>query len=211
MNDAPLAAAARTARPFTLPALPWAKDALEPVISERTVDLHHGKHHRGYVDKLNKLVTGTDLERATLHEVVTRTYGDAGRTEIFDNAGQALNHAFYWQCLAPQPTKPAAELRQLLERDLGGYRGFVPAFTKAATAQFGSGWAWLVADRGTLAIVTTSNAETPLARGQTPLLVVDVWEHAYYLDYQNNREQHVRAVVEKRLDWDFAAECLRRA
>ena len=145
--NAPLPRETATAGPFTLPALPWGKGALEPVISKRTVELHHGKHHRTYVEKLNELVAGTDLARLTLHEIVKRTHGDARRVEVFNNAGQALNHAFYWESLAPHAAKPPAEMRQLLDRDLGGYDAFVAEFTKAATGQFGSGWAWLVSER----------------------------------------------------------------
>jgi superoxide dismutase, Fe-Mn family len=201
----------KLAQPFKLPALPWAEDSLEPVISRRTVGLHHGKHHAAYVEKLNELVAGTELERAPLHEVVKRTAGDGEREQIFNNAGQALNHAFYWECLKPQAPKPPETLRRLLDRDLGGYDAFVKDFVKAATGQFGSGWAWLVLAGDRLEIRTTSNADTPVVHGATPLLTVDVWEHAYYLDYQNEREKHVRAVVEKLLNWEFAAENLARA
>ncbi len=202
---------AKLAQPFTLPALPWSADALDPVISRRTIELHHGKHHAAYVEKLNELVAGTGLERLPLHEVVRRTAGEEARTEVFNNAAQALNHAFYWDSLKPQAPKPPETLRQLLDRDLGGYDAFVGDFTKAATAQFGSGWAWLVVNDGKLEIRTTSNAATPIVERLTPLLTVDVWEHAYYLDYQNQREQHVKAVVEQLLNWEFAAENLARA
>jgi superoxide dismutase, Fe-Mn family len=196
--------------PFTLPALPWAKDALEPVISRRTIELHHGKHHATYVKKLNELVAGTEFERLPLHEVVTRSAADEKHAEVFNNAGQALNHSFYWESLKPHAAKPPETLRQLLDRDLGGYDAFVTEFVKAATAQFGSGWAWLVLADGRLEIRTTSNADTPVVHGATPLLTVDVWEHAYYLDYQNEREKHVKAVVKKLLNWGFAAENLAR-
>ena len=199
------------AEPFTLPPLPWKKSALEPVISARTIELHHGKHHKGYVDKLNELVAGTELERLTLHEIVKRTHADASRVDIFNNAGQALNHALYWGSLAPKPSAPPEAVRKLLDRDLGGYDAFVKDFTREATGRFGSGWAWLVLNGGVLEILTTSNADTPVARGITPLLTVDVWEHAYYLDYQNEREKHVKAVLKERLNWAFAAENLARA
>ena len=199
------------AGPFVLPALPWAKGALEPVISARTIELHHGKHHRAYVEKLNGLVAGTDLEQLPLHEVVKRTHADPSRVEVFNNAGQALNHAFYWESLTPKATKPSEEMRRLLDRDLGGYDAFVTELIREATGRFGSGWAWLVAKGGVLEILTTSNADTPITGGMTPLLTVDVWEHAYYLDYQNKREEHVKAVVKKLLNWEFAAESLARA
>lgn len=202
----PLAPEAATAGFFILPVLPWAKSALEPVISKRTIELHHGKHHRTYIEKLNELVAGTDLERLPLPEIVKRTHADPSRAEVFNNAGQALNHAFYWESLTPKSPKPTGELRRLLDRDLGGYDGFLKAFAAAATRHFGSGWAWLAANGGELEILTTPNADTPLASGKTPLLTVDVWEHAYYLDYQNKRDQHVRAVVENLLNWEFAAE-----
>jgi Fe-Mn family superoxide dismutase len=200
----------KLARPFTLPELPWAADALEPVISERTIEFHHGKHHATYVKKLNELVAGTEFERLPLHEVVKRTAADAEREQIFNNAAQALNHAFYWECLKPGATKPAEQVRQLLDRDLGGYDAFVKDFVAAATGQFGSGWAWLVLADDRLEIRTTGDADTPVVQGATPLLTVDVWEHAYYLDYQNEREKHVKAVVQKLLNWDFVAENLAR-
>jgi Fe-Mn family superoxide dismutase len=208
--NAPLSRAATTPGPFALPPLPWARNALEPVISKRTIELHYGKHHRTYVEKLNELVAGTDLERLPLQEVVRWTCDDPARTDVFNNAGQALNHAFYWQSLAPKPAKPSEALRRMLDRDFGGYDAFLKAFAKAATGHFGSGWAWLVASGDRLELVTTSNADTPIVRGKTPLLTVDVWEHAYYLDYENRRDKHVKAVIEKLLDWEFASENLAR-
>ena len=156
---------AEPAAPFTLPELPWAKGALEPVISSRTIELHHGKHHRTYVEKLNKLVAGTEFERMPLHEVVRRTHDDPSRVEIFNNAGQALNHDFYWQSLSPRAMKPSEDLRRLLDRDLGGYDAFVTEFTREAIAHFGSGWVWLVAKGGALEIVKTGNAEVPFTNG----------------------------------------------
>jgi len=200
----------KLAPPFTLPALPWSADALEPVISRRTIKLHHGKHHATYVKKLNELVAGTEFERLTLHEVVKRSAADEKHAQVFNNAGQALNHSLYWESLKPGAAKPPETLRRLLDRDLGGYDAFVKEFVKAATGQFGSGWAWLVVADDRLEIRTTSNADTPIVDGASPLLTVDVWEHAYYLDYQNEREKHVKAVVEKLLNWEFAAENLAR-
>ncbi len=192
--------------PFTLTPLPFAEDALAPVISRKTVALHYGEHHRAYVEKLNELAKGTEFARMPLDEIVKRTAKVAARAEIFNNAGQAWNHHFYWRSLAPKGGRPGEELRKRLDRDLGSYDEFKEAFTKAATGQFGSGWAWLVADGETLRIVTTSNADSPIAHGLTPLLTVDVWEHAYYLDYRNRREEHVREVVDRLLNWEFAAQ-----
>jgi Fe-Mn family superoxide dismutase len=208
MNDS---AARKPEGPFTLPVLPWRHNALEPVISARTIDLHHGKHHRTYVEKLNQLVAGTDLERLSLHEVVKQTHADPKRSEVFNHAGQALSHALYWESLTPKAMRPPEELRQMLDRDLGGYDACIAEFARAATSRFGSGWAWLVVRSGKLEILSTSNAETPVTRGMTPLLTVDVWEHAYYLDYQNRRDEHVKAVLERLLNWEFAASSLARA
>ena len=205
-------AAAPVTGTFTLPPLPFDADALAPVVSRRTIELHHGKHHRAYVDKLNELVAGQPkLAGLALDDLVRRTAGVRKQAEVFNNAGQAWNHQFYWRSLAPDAGAPPETLRRLFDRDLGGYDAFVADFTKAATGQFGSGWAWLVLDHGKLAIETTANADSPLAQGRAALLTVDVWEHAYYLDYQNRREEHVRALVEQRLNWRFAAQNLEQA
>jgi Fe-Mn family superoxide dismutase len=193
---------------FVLTALPYAEDALAPVISRETVALHYDKHHRAYVDKLNQLVAGTDFARMPIDEIVKRTAAVPARAEIFNNAGQAWNHHFYWRSLAPAGGRPGEELRRRLDRDLGGYDAFAEAFTKAAVAQFGSGWAWLVLDDGELKIMTTANGDSPMARGITSLLAVDVWEHAYYLDYKNERGEHVRQVVDRLINWEFAAQNL---
>jgi Fe-Mn family superoxide dismutase len=200
------------AGPYTLPELPYAEDALAPVISRDTVALHHGKHHRAYVDKLNELVSGTELAEVPLDALVRRTAGDAARSEVFNNAGQAWNHHFYWRSLAPGGRMPPQRLRARIHADFGGFEACRNALVTAATRQFGSGWVWLVLDDGHLQVTGTSNADSPLARGKsTPLLTLDVWEHAYYLDYQNRREEHARAVVERLLDWEFAARNLERA
>jgi Fe-Mn family superoxide dismutase len=203
---------ATSAGTFSLPPLPFSTGALAPVISRKTIELHHGKHHRAYVEKLNELIgEHPELAGLALDELVKRTAGEAKQTKVFNNAGQAWNHQFYWRSLAPDGGAPPERVRRLLDRDLGGYDAFAAAFTKAATEQFGSGWAWLVFDDGKLQIETTSNADSPLAHARTPLLAIDVWEHAYYLDYQNRREEHVRAVVEKQLNWSFAEQNLQRA
>jgi Fe-Mn family superoxide dismutase len=194
-----------------LPALPYAEDALAPVISAQTVGFHYHKHHRGYVDNLNKLVARTPLAGASLEEIVLRTAGDPERVGVFNNAGQAWNHAFYWRSLRPGGGgRPPAALLQRLEADFGDFGRFKQALAAAANGQFGSGWAWLVQDQGKLQVAHTPNAEAPTIRGQKPLLTIDVWEHAYYLDYQNRRPDHVNAVIEKLLNWEFAVANLGR-
>jgi Fe-Mn family superoxide dismutase len=194
-------------QPFALPPLPYGEDALAPVISARTLSFHYGKHHRTYVETLNKLVAGTPLGEQSLESIIKATAGKSDQAKIFNNAAQAWNHAFYWRCLDPSGGgEPAGELGEQMRRAFGGHDKFAKQFAEAAVAQFGSGWAWLVVDGGQLKIVTTSNAEVPFVRGQIPLLTIDVWEHAYYLDYQNRRVDHVNAVIEKLLNWRFAAE-----
>jgi superoxide dismutase, Fe-Mn family len=186
---------------ITLPDLPYDYDALQPVISAATMKLHHGAHHRGYVDKLNALVKGTDLEHASLESIVRRSTG-----AIFNNAAQAWNHAFYWRSLRPKVPHgaPQGELAARLDADFGGPQRFAEQFKAAAAGVFGSGWAWLVEHDGTLQIRVTSNADTPIAHGQKPLLALDVWEHAYYRDYQSRRIAYVEGVVDLLLDWEFA-------
>jgi Fe-Mn family superoxide dismutase len=195
----------------TLPSLPYAEDAFEPVISRRTAELHYGKHHRGYVDALNKLIPGTPFANASLDEIVRRTARAPEHTAIFNNAGQAWNHTFYWKSLRPVgDARPSAPLLKRLEADFGGFDAFKQALAAAAAGQFGSGWAWLVLDGGKLKVAHTTNADSPMTRQQRPLLAIDVWEHAYYLDYQNRRPDHVRAVIERLLNWEFADANLER-
>jgi Fe-Mn family superoxide dismutase len=196
--------------PFVLPPLPYAENALAPVISPRTLRFHHGKHHRGYIDKLNELVADSDLAALTLEEIVRRT-ATVPESSVFRNAAQAWNHAFYWRSLAPDGGRPRGALGDRIDADFGGYDRFVDAFTDAAAARFGSGWAWLVTDAGRLSVLTTADAGTPNLRRVACLLVVDLWEHAYYLDYQHRRADHVAAVLRERLDWTFAAANLERA
>jgi Fe-Mn family superoxide dismutase len=193
------------AGPFTLPTLPWDEGALAPVISAKTIGLHYGKHHKTYVDKLNELVTGTRFADMPLEQVVKESAGDKESRKVFNNAAQAWNHTFFWNCLAPGGARPSGELARRLDADLGGLAKFNEAFGKAAIECFGSGWAWLVDRNGKLEIVATSNADTPIAQGGTPLLTLDVWEHAYYVDYENRRPEYVKAVIEKLLNWEFAA------
>ena len=197
---------------FTLPSLPYAENALAPVISANTLSFHYGKHHKAYVDNLNNLVKGTEYESAPLEKIIRETAGKADKTGIFNNAAQVWNHTFYWNCLkAGGGGKPAGRIAQMIDGDLGGYDNFRKEFATACTTQFGSGWAWLVAEGGKLRLVKTPNAEVPFTKGATPLLTIDVWEHAYYLDYQNRRPDYANAVIDKLLNWDFAAENLARA
>lgn len=193
--------------PFTLPKLPYADDALAPVISANTISFHYGKHHATYVKVLNELIAGTPYEGLTLKEIVVRaaTDKDAAAKKIFNNAAQAWNHEFYWHSMTPKGGAPTGKIKDALDKDFGGLDAFKKAFSTAAVGQFGSGWAWLVKSKdGALKIETTSNADTPLAHGGTPLLVADVWEHAYYLDYQNRRPDHVAAWLDKLANWAFA-------
>jgi len=191
---------------FSLLKLPYEENALEPVISARTLLFHHGKHHAGYVAKLNELVEGTPYVGRPLDEVVTRTAKDPAAKSIFNNAAQAWNHDFYWRSMRPKGGgKPGGTLGGAIERDFGGLAEFRTAFAKAAAGEFGSGWAWLVADKdGRLKIVATDDADTPIVRGEEPLLTIDVWEHAYYLDYQNRRPDYIAAWLDKLINWDFA-------
>ena len=197
--------------PHVLPPLPYAADALEPIISARTLRFHHGKHHQGYVDTLNSLVADTPLADLSLEALVVATAGKADQVATFHNAAQAWNHDFYWHSLhADGGGEPPPALKRSIEAAFGTVDACTQALATAATGQFGSGWAWLVLDAGTLKVIQTGNADTPLTMGVTPLLAVDVWEHAYYLDYQNRRADHVDALLEKLINWKFAEENLGR-
>lgn len=195
---------------FALPQLPYDENALEPVISERTLVVHYGKHHAGYIKTLNKLVEGTAYQDLPLEEVILGAAEDAGAKAVFNNAAQAWNHAFYWRSMAEGGGgAPGGKLKAALERDFGGITAFTRAFAKAAVGQFGSGWAWLVAEKGgKLLVRATADADTPLVHGQKPLLTLDVWEHAYYLDYQNRRADYVAAWLDKLVNWRFAEKNL---
>ena len=190
-----------------LPPLPYAENALEPVISARTVSFHYGKHHQGYVDNLNKLVAGTKFADLSLEQIVA---GSAGRPElsaIFNNSAQAWNHAFYWQSMSPSGGgHPPAALRQRIETSFGSVDGCRTELARAAVSQFGSGWAWLVLDGDRIRVVGTANADVPLTQSLKPLLVIDVWEHAYYLDHQNRRADYVQAVLDRLINWEFALQ-----
>ncbi|CAA7623549.1 superoxide dismutase, Fe [Candidatus Terasakiella magnetica] len=190
---------------FELPPLPFAADALEPHISARTFEFHHGKHHAAYVTNLNNLTKDTDLASKSLEEVIKVAAADLpAKQGIFNNAAQVWNHTFFWNCLKKGGGgKPGAKLLAKIEADLGGFDKFKEDFKNAAVTQFGSGWAWLVLDGGKLKITKTANADLPLAHGQTALLTVDVWEHAYYLDWQNRRPDFVQCFLDNLVNWEF--------
>ncbi len=191
---------------ITLPPLPYAEGALAPAISANTLGVHYGKHHKAYVDNLNKLVAGTELAEMPLEKIVAAAAGKQERAAIFNNAAQAWNHSFYWRCLKPHGGgEPPAALKRLIESSFGDLETCKKKLADAALAQFGSGWAWLVLDGGKLAVAKTGNADTPIASGKKPILTIDVWEHAYYLDYQNRRADYVKAVIDTLIDWEFAA------
>ena len=197
---------------FTLPPLPYADNALEPVISANTISFHYGKHHKAYVDNLNKLVKGTDLESATLESVIDATAGKADKAPLFNNAAQIWNHTFYWHSMRHGGGgKPSGKLAQMIDAAFGNYDEFRKQFSATTVSQFGSGCGWLVVDGGALKVVKTGNAEVPFTKGQKPLLTIDVWEHAYYLDHQNKRAAYVDAVIDRLLNWDFAAANLAKA
>jgi Fe-Mn family superoxide dismutase len=194
---------------IVLPELPYAKDALEPHISQKTLDFHYGKHHNAYVVNANKLIEGTELAKYRVEDIIKKTAEDTSMAGIFNNVAQAWNHSFYWQCMKPNGGGPPyGAVAEKINADFGGYEKFVAEFKNDGATQFGSGWAWLVMKDDALQIIKTSNADTPVARGTTPLLVVDVWEHAYYLDYQNRRPDYLSTFIEKLVNWDFVNTCL---
>ncbi len=192
---------------ITLPELPYAKNALEPHLSAETLEFHHDKHHQTYVTNLNNLIKGTDLEGKSLEEIIKISAGDAAKAGIFNNSAQVWNHTFYWNSIKPNGGgKPTGPIAEKIDAAFGSYEKFAEAFTAAATTQFGSGWAWLVADKvnGDLSIVKTGNADTPLAHGQVALLTIDVWEHAYYIDFRNARPKYIATFLEHLVNWDYA-------
>ena len=191
--------------PITLPPLPYSESALAPVISANTLSFHYGKHHKAYVDNINKMIAGTEYADNSLEQIIKQTAGVADKQAIFNNAAQAWNHTFYWNSLKPGGGgAPTGEMQKKIEASFTSYDNFKKELATAATSQFGSGWAWLVSDKGALKVVKTPNAENPMTKGLTPLLTIDVWEHAYYLDYQNRRPDYVTAVIDKLLNWEFA-------
>jgi len=198
---------------FELPALPYEKNALEPHMSANTFDFHHGKHHNTYVVNLNGLLDGSDLAGKSLEEIIMATAGDAAKAGMFNNAAQVWNHTFFWNSMKPGGGgAPSGDLAAKIDADFGSFDAFKDAFKQAGATQFGSGWAWLVVGAGgKLEVVKTPNAENPMTQGKTPLLTCDVWEHAYYLDYQNRRPDFLAAFLDNLANWDFAAENLAKA
>jgi Fe-Mn family superoxide dismutase len=201
----------RVSGPFELPPLPYEEAALAPHISKETIATHYHKHHKGYVDKLNGLVKDTPLAELSLEDVVKKTGSDQDAQKIFNNAGQAWNHTFYWNSLSPKSTAPADALLARIKQDFGSLDKLKETLQKTGEEHFGSGWAWLVFKQGKLAVVSTPNAETPLVQSIPCLLTVDVWEHAYYLDYKNARKDHLAAVIGNLLNWRFASDQFERA
>lgn len=194
---------------LTLPSLPYVDTSLEPVISSNTLSFHYGKHHRAYVDNLNKLIAGTDYENATLEKIITDAAGKSYKAALFSNAAQSWNYAFYWSSLNGNGGgKPNGKIARMIDTPFGSYDHFWRESTATTVSQFSSGWAWLVLDGGVLKVVKTGNAGVPFVKGLKPLLAIDVWEHTYYLEYQNKRAAYVDAAIDKLLNWPFAAENL---
>ncbi|MEZ5669690.1 MAG: superoxide dismutase [Alphaproteobacteria bacterium] len=192
---------------FELPPLPYDRTALEPHYSGETLDFHHGKHHKAYVDNLNKLIDGTDNAGKSLVEIIKASAGDASKAGLFNNSAQIWNHTFFWHSMKPGGGgAPSGALADAINRDFGSLDGFKEAFAQAGATQFGSGWAWLVSEGGKLKVTKTPNAETPLTGSATPLLTADVWEHAYYIDYRNARPKYLDVFLNNLINWDFAAE-----
>ncbi|MGK7903972.1 MAG: superoxide dismutase [Hormoscilla sp.] len=197
---------------YELPSLPYDYTALEPHISKSTLEFHHDKHHAAYVKKYNDAVSGTDLDSKPIEEVIKQVAGDPSKAGLFNNAAQAWNHSFYWDCMkAGGGGTPTGDLAKKIDADFGSFDKFVEEFKSAGATQFGSGWAWLVLDGGTLKVTKTPNAENPMTEGKTPLLTMDVWEHAYYLDFQNKRPDYISTFLSSLVNWDFVAENLAKA
>lgn len=197
---------------YELPALPYDYTALEPHISKSTLEFHHDKHHAAYVNNYNNAVAGTDMDSQSIEDVIKAVAADPAKAGIFNNAAQAWNHSFYWNCMKPNGGgQPSGALADKINADFGSFEKFVEAFKAAGATQFGSGWAWLVLDNGTLKVTKTLNAGNPITDGVTPLLTMDVWEHAYYLDYQNKRPDYIETFLTKLVNWDFVAANLAAA
>ena len=193
---------------FILPDLPFDREALAPHMSAETLEFHHGKHHKAYVEKANGLIGDTDLEGASLVDVV-RAADQRGDKGLFNNAAQIWNHSFFWQCLAPEgSSRPSGKLREMIDSDFGGEQQLLDALAKESVNHFASGWGWLILNNGKLEVTSLHDADTPVAHGMTPLLTIDVWEHAYYVDYRNERPRYVKSVLENIINWDFVARNL---
>lgn len=194
---------------FTLPELPYAQNALEPHISANTLSFHYGKHHQTYVTNLNNLVKDTPLANISLEEVIMASAKDPAKIGIFNNAAQVWNHTFYWNSMKPNGGgAPKGEIAKKIDADFGSFDAFKEQFKQAGATQFGSGWAWLVLDNGKLKVTKSGNADLPMVHGQKALLTMDVWEHAYYLDYQNKRPDYITTFLDKLINWDFAEKNL---
>jgi superoxide dismutase, Fe-Mn family len=197
---------------YELPTLPYDHSALEPNISADTLKFHHDKHHAAYVTNFNNMVKDSPLDSMPLEEVIKSTHGDDSKAGIFNNAAQAWNHTFYWNCMKPNGGgEPTGALADKIKADFGSFDEFKTAFKQAGSTQFGSGWAWLVLDNGTLKVTKTANADNPIAHGQTPLLTMDVWEHAYYLDFQNRRPDYIDTFISSLINWDYVSEQMSNA
>jgi superoxide dismutase, Fe-Mn family len=189
---------------FQLPPLPYAKDALAPYMSQETLEYHHGKHHAAYVNKLNAGIVGTEWAGKSLEDIIRGSQGG-----IFNNAAQAWNHTFFWNCLSPNGGgKPSGDLENAITSSFGSYADFKTKFSEACAGQFGSGWGWLVKNGNTVEIMTTANADTPMKHNKTALLTIDVWEHAYYIDYRNDRPKFIAVILDNLVNWDFVASNL---
>jgi superoxide dismutase, Fe-Mn family len=195
------------ASPLVLPPLPYAENALEPIITAKTMSFHYGKHHKAYVDNLNKLIAGTEYAALSLEKIITSTAGKPEKAAIFNNAAQNWNHTFYWKSMSPKGGgEPPAALKSKIEAAFGSVDACKKELASTAVSQFGSGWAWLVFEGDKLKVVKTANADIPMTKGLKPVLVIDVWEHAYYLDYQNRRADYVNAMLDKLINWEFALQ-----
>lgn len=198
--------------PFVLPELPYDKKSLEPYISENTINFHYGKHHQAYVNNLNALIENTDMVNKNLETIIKETFGKPESAGIFNNAAQVWNHTFYWHSMKTNGGgEPSGKIKDLIIESFGSLESLKEEFSKAAATQFGSGWAWIVYDGGKLKVMKTPNGENPIAQGLYPILTIDVWEHAYYLDYQNARPKYIETFFDHLINWDFAQRSLDRA
>lgn len=201
-----------TKMPFELPKLPYKTSALEPYISENTFNFHYGKHHQAYINNVNNLIKDTEFSEQSLEEIVRNSAGKGNHRPLFNNAAQVWNHTFYWHSMRQNGGgEPKGTLREQIEKDFGGFDKFKEEFKQAGITQFGSGWAWLILEDGKLKVTKTSNADLPMAHKQTALLTVDVWEHAYYLDYQNKRPDYLGVFLDHLVNWDFAEQNFKEA